>query len=133
MAQRALAVATTAKGGGFWGQSNQAWWPLVTTDHLSSLPPQAQAFAQQVSGLVAMKINGERVCWWRPQLIQQVESAGNPFMPGALPGDMSQLSPRRSLQKWAEAKHQRSDRWRNKHRMAAKKVSKLLMDWPWLR
>ena len=65
MAQRALAVATTAKGGGFWGQSNQAWWPLVTTDHLSSLPPQAQAFAQQVSGLVAMKINEARVCWWR--------------------------------------------------------------------
>jgi light-regulated signal transduction histidine kinase (bacteriophytochrome) len=101
MAQRALAVATTAKGCGFWGQSNQAWWPLVTTDHLSSLPPQAQAFAQQVSGLVAMKINEARVCWWR------------------------------ALQKWAETKHQQSDRWRNKHRMAAKKVSKLLMDWPW--
>jgi hypothetical protein len=29
------------------------------------LPPQAQAFAQQVSGLVAMKINEARVCWWR--------------------------------------------------------------------
>ena len=73
--------------------------PLLITDNLPGLLLQAQAFTQQVSGLVAMKVNEARVCWYRPQLIQQVESALNPFMPGALPGDMSQLSPRGSFQK----------------------------------
>jgi chemotaxis family two-component system sensor kinase Cph1 len=105
--------------------------PLLITDHLCSLLPQAQAFAQQVSGLVAMKINEARFYWYRPELIQQVDWAGNPFKPGALPGDMSQLSPRRSFQKWAETKNLQSDSWRNEHRMAAKKISKLLMEWPW--
>ena len=107
--------------------------PLLVTDHLCSLMPEAQAFTQQVSGLVATKINEARLYWYRPELIQQVNWAGNPLKTGASPGDLSQISPRRSFQKWAETKHQQSDSWRNEHRMAAKTISKLLADWPWLR
>lgn len=103
---------------------------LFMTDHLSGSFAEAAGFAAQVSGLVALKVSGARIYWYRPELIQQVEWAGNPEKIAVGSGDAMVLSPRKSFEKWVQIKQGFSESWRNENRMAAKKIMTSLQTWP---
>jgi len=104
--------------------------PLFMTDKLSGSLTEAAGFAAQVSGLVAMKVRGARLYWYRPELIQQVEWAGNPEKTAEGSDDAMVLSPRKSFEKWVQIKQGFSESWRNENRMAAKKIMTSLQTWP---
>ncbi len=103
---------------------------LFMTDKLLGSLAEAAGFAAQVSGLVAMKVRGARLYWYRPELIQQVEWAGNPEKSAEGSGDALVLSPRKSFAKWVQIKQGFSDSWRNENRMTAKKIMTSLQTWP---
>jgi len=102
---------------------------LFMTDNLSASMAEAAGFAAQVSGLIAMKVAEARFYWYRPELIQQVEWAGNPEKTAEGSDDARMLSPRKSFEKWVQIKQGFSNSWRNENRMAAKKIMMSLQTW----
>jgi len=103
---------------------------LFMTDKLSGSFAEAAGFTAQVSGLVAMKVGGARLYWYRPELVQQVVWAGNPEKSAEGSGDAMVLSPRKSFEKWVQIKQGFSNSWGNGNRMAAKKIMMILQKWP---
>jgi len=93
--------------------------PVFATDSLSRLYPEAQAFKEQASGILAISILLNRVkqtsyhiLWFRPEQIQTVNWAGN--LQDAVTvneiGEMK-LSPRKSFQMWKESVRETSSPW----------------------
>jgi len=106
---------------------------LFMTENLSGCLDGAAGFAEQVSGLVAIKVCDARLYWYRPELIQQVEWAGNPEKTAEGSDDAMMLSPRKSFERWVQIKRGFSASWRNENRMAAKKIMTSLQTWPSLK
>lgn len=116
---------------------------IFATDHLPDLFPPAQAYPEQASGLLAVRVRhyteaGERLfLWWRPEQPQTVAWAGDPRK-SAL-GDRSSddpsdqtpamLSPRASFEQWVETMTGCSDPWTNTDLLRARQFrSRLLRD-----
>ncbi len=76
------------------------------TDSLSAQYPQAAAFADVASGLLALSVSKtprDYVLWFRPEVIRTVTWAGDPDKPLEREGDGAVLSPRRSFAAWQES------------------------------
>ncbi|CUR34452.1 putative Histidine kinase [Planktothrix tepida PCC 9214] len=88
---------------------------IVYTDSLSKLYPTAEKFKDIGSGLLALSlshIHKQYVLWFRPELIQTVNWAGNPNKPVEIKqnGDV-QLTPRKSFDLWQETVRLKSLPW----------------------
>ncbi|WP_328702719.1 ATP-binding protein [Belnapia mucosa] len=84
---------------------------VFETNSLASVMPEAAAYADIASGLLAIsvsKLHPSFVLWFRPEVIRTVTWGGDPRKP-ELPPD--RLHPRRSFAAWAETVRQRSTRW----------------------
>ena len=88
------------------------------TNHLGASYPPAQALTRCASGLLALpisRIHKHYLLWFRPELVQTIEWAGNPHQklldPQARPGAPTQLSPRQSFAAWRETIHGQSLPW----------------------
>jgi light-regulated signal transduction histidine kinase (bacteriophytochrome) len=87
---------------------------LFHTDHLSSLYPAAADFIRSGSGLLAMpisRIHKHYLLWFRPELVQTVEWAGNPHGKDAAAAQSAPLTPRTSFATWRETIHGTSAPW----------------------
>ena len=87
---------------------------LFHTDHLSSLYSAAADFIRSGSGLLAMpisRIHKHYLLWFRPELVQTVEWAGNPHGKDEAARQQSQLTPRTSFASWRETIHGTSAPW----------------------
>ena len=76
--------------------------PLLATDHLAALLPEAAAWSDAASGLLAVRLSrveGHFVLWFRPEALTTVHWAGDPHKP-AEPGE--RLHPRKSFAAWQE-------------------------------
>ncbi len=113
--------------------ANECPEAMFSTDNLSGVMAAAARFTAQVSGVYALKVQAARFYWFRPELVQQVDWAGNPDKAVVGTSGRLELSPRKSFEKWLHVKHGYSDSWRNEHRMAAKKIGSVLQTWPSLR
>ena len=86
---------------------------VFSTDRLSSVVVEAEAYEAQASGLLSLVLSAEEtwiILWFRAEEVQIVEWAGNPHKDRSLePGET--LSPRASFDAWREAVHGRSRRW----------------------
>ncbi len=86
---------------------------IISTDRLSSVFPEAEAYQGVSSGLLSMVLSHDEtwlILWFRAEEVQIVEWAGNPHKERSLaPGET--LSPRASFEAWSEALHGRSRRW----------------------
>jgi light-regulated signal transduction histidine kinase (bacteriophytochrome) len=75
--------------------------------------PQAQAYREIGSGLLAVTVAGEpaiAMLWFRAEKVEVVNWAGNPHKDVPVqPGD--QLTPRASFEAWRETVHGRADPW----------------------
>ncbi len=86
------------------------------TDSLSSHYKKAEDFKDVASGLLAISISKSQknyVLWFRPEVIQTVNWAGNPNKPveTAIDGSL-RLSPRKSFELWKETVRSKSLHWK---------------------
>ncbi|MEH6434098.1 ATP-binding protein [Massilia sp. DD77] len=84
------------------------------TSHLAASYPPAQDMIRNASGLLALpisRIHKHYLLWFRPELVQVIEWAGNPYEKMAPPGSPTQLSPRQSFAAWRETIHGHSLPW----------------------
>jgi len=87
---------------------------LFHTNHLADVYPAARDLMNNASGLMALpisRIHQHYLLWFRPELVQTVEWAGNPYEKQALPDAPTQLSPRQSFAAWRETIHGHSLPW----------------------
>jgi light-regulated signal transduction histidine kinase (bacteriophytochrome) len=86
------------------------------TDRLSALYPEAEAYKDVASGLVAVATTraqgGRYVLWFRPEVLRTVDWGGDPRKPVEAEMPSGQLSPRRSFELWREVVKLRSLPWR---------------------
>jgi len=84
------------------------------TDHLKDVYPAGAELVRNASGLLALpisRIHQHYLLWFRPEVVQTIEWAGNPHGKQASPNDPTQLTPRLSFQAWRETIHGRSLPW----------------------
>lgn len=87
---------------------------VYQTSCLSQDYPAAQNFSQAASGLLAIAVSRVQqmyILWFRPEVIQTVDWAGNPAKPIEDEASEMRMSPRRSFELWQETVHQRSLPW----------------------
>ncbi|WP_244329102.1 ATP-binding protein [Tolypothrix sp. PCC 7910] len=87
------------------------------TNSLSQVMPEATAWKDVASGLIALSISKSQnsyLLWFRPEVLQTVDWAGNPHKPVEVSDDGSfRLSPRKSFDLWKEILQQQSLPWEN--------------------
>jgi len=84
------------------------------SDHLAAAYAPARELTRNASGLLALpisRIHQHYLLWFRPELVQTVEWAGNPYEKQAAPGAPTSLSPRQSFAAWRETIHGHSLPW----------------------
>lgn len=84
------------------------------TDHLADVYAPARGMTRNASGLLALpisRIHQHYLLWFRPELVQTVDWAGNPYEKAAAPGAPTSLSPRQSFAAWRETIHGHSLPW----------------------
>jgi chemotaxis family two-component system sensor kinase Cph1 len=85
--------------------------------HTSTLPsefPAAADYADRASGILAMSISRNYrhyVIWFRPEVVQTVEWAGNPAHKEAQEEEALPLTPRKSFDTWRETVRRTSEPW----------------------
>jgi len=83
----------------------------IALDSMAEVWPEAERFAAQASGLLAVSVSqlhSNYVMWFRPEVIRTVEWAGEPQKPQER-GD--RLHPRRSFQLWKQQVRLRATPW----------------------
>lgn len=94
--------------------SVQGHTEVFHTDHLKEVYPAGRDMVRNASGLLALpisRIHQHYLLWFRPEVVQTIEWAGNPHGKQASASDPTQLTPRLSFQAWRETIHGRSLRW----------------------
>lgn len=106
---------------------------VFATNNLGELYPEAIEFKDEVSGLLAISINRShksyQLLWFRPEAIQTVNWAGNPYeiTEEILALDQLPLSPRRSFALWKETVKLHSQPWEPEELEAAAELRNVLM------
>lgn len=88
---------------------------IFHTDALSSIYPHAKSIASVASGIMALpisKIHRHYLLWFRPEVVQTIEWAGNPHLKTGTDGTATALTPRRSFDIWKETVRSTSLPWR---------------------
>jgi len=88
---------------------------VFATDALSSLMPEAAAFAEHASGMLAIsisKVHTAYVLWFRRELVREVTWAGKPAKAVEESEGGIRLHPRKSFAAWSETVRGRSQAWR---------------------
>jgi light-regulated signal transduction histidine kinase (bacteriophytochrome) len=89
---------------------------LFVTHSLPKIYPAAIAFKELASGLLALsitKVQKNYVLWFRPEVLQQVNWAGNPDKAKILAEDGTEtLTPRKSFNLWQKMVQQQSQPWK---------------------
>lgn len=86
------------------------------TDSLARLYPEATAFKDVASGLIAIattRAQGHYILWFRPEVVQTVDWGGDPRKPVEGQGPTGLLSPRRSFELWREVVRLKSLPWQS--------------------
>jgi light-regulated signal transduction histidine kinase (bacteriophytochrome) len=90
---------------------------LFYTDCLCQHSPKMEPLKAIASGLIAVSITQVRknyILWFRPEVVQVVNWAGNPNKPTKIEADGSlTISPRQSFAKWQESVQGKSLPWQN--------------------
>ncbi|RZJ44237.1 MAG: GAF domain-containing protein, partial [Brevundimonas sp.] len=85
----------------------------VATHALSQRRPEAAAWTEQGSGLLALHLQGDRpltLLWFRAEIVETVRWAGDPATAKKV-GDNGMLTPRASFEAWSQTVRGRSRRW----------------------
>ncbi|MDV3468572.1 ATP-binding protein [Stenotrophomonas sp. C3(2023)] len=102
---------------------------VFSTDNLVAMLPEAAAFADRASGLLAVSISqlhDSYLMWFRPEVVRTVRWGGEPRKQAA--GAGLPLSPRHSFEAWKETVHQQSLPWNEADREAALEIRTAIVD-----
>jgi light-regulated signal transduction histidine kinase (bacteriophytochrome) len=90
---------------------------VYQTDAFFQIYPKAEKFKDVCSGLLAIVISPKQkqyILWFRPEIIQNVNWAGNPDKPVEISADGSmRMSPRKSFELWKETVKLKSLPWKS--------------------
>jgi two-component system, chemotaxis family, sensor kinase Cph1 len=102
------------------------------TNSFSKWEPAAESFKETVSGLLAVAISPDRkkfVLWFRPEILQTVNWAGNPNPRTHIGVDgIPKLSPRKSFELWKETVRSTSLPWKACEIEAALELRKAIIN-----
>jgi light-regulated signal transduction histidine kinase (bacteriophytochrome) len=104
---------------------------VFATDCLSALLPHAAAFKEVSAGLLALRFSDTKtdfLLWFRPELVQTVNWAGDPHKPVDLSSDSQRLMPRRSFALWKETVRLKSSPWAKVELEAANELRAALLE-----
>lgn len=91
--------------------------PVYHTDSLASVYPEAASYTDAACGMVICVLSkelGEYMIWFKPELIQTINWAGNPEKPFEYADNgMMQISPRHSFEVWSQTVAGKSEKWSN--------------------
>lgn len=89
--------------------------PVYHTDSLSSVYPEAASYTDTASGMVICVLSKELreyMIWFKPELVQTINWAGNPEKPFEYTDHgMMQISPRHSFEVWSQTVAGKSEKW----------------------
>ncbi|CCQ73234.1 GAF domain-containing protein [Magnetospira sp. QH-2] len=115
-----------------WALNSPAELP-ISTDCLSEHLPRTLDHADQVSGVLAVQSPSGRgarmlrLYWFRPELPQVIQWAGNPDKPVTDPSGALPISPRQSFEKWTETTQARSKPWTHAEETVAIKFRAMVL------
>ena len=87
---------------------------LFVTDRLGEVWPEARAFADVGSGLLAVSVSREPrdfVLWFRPEQVRTESCGGDPTKPVEVGPNGDRLTPRKAFETWTEIVRGRSPPW----------------------
>ena len=103
---------------------------VLATASLSTRMPEAAAFRERASGLLAVTMSTEVptiLMWFRAEHIEVLKWAGNPHKDSpAVPGDT--LTPRASFEAWSESVRGKSRRWSHAEVEAAGRIVRQMLE-----
>jgi len=88
---------------------------IYHTDHLSQEYEGAQEYKDIASGMLVLSISQMHrhyLIWFRPEVVQTIDWAGNPHLKNTPSDPMQALAPRDSFEAWTEIVHGLSMPWR---------------------
>jgi len=102
------------------------------TDYLSDIYPPSRQYKHLASGLLVVSIflkhTSYHILWFRPEVVQSVNWAGNPHKPVTVDNNgKSRLSPRKSFELWKETVSGKSSPWEKVEIEAALELRNTLM------
>ncbi|CAL8977922.1 Phytochrome-like protein cph1 [Rhodoplanes serenus] len=105
---------------------------LFQTDRLSTLLPEAAAYADVASGVLAVPLSRTPprriMLWFRPEVAQTVRWGGNPEKSVEIGPDGDRLQPRKSFAAWTEESRGRAVPWQPHEIVAAVELRDLVID-----
>ena len=104
---------------------------VFATDCLSAHLPQAVSFRGLCAGLLALRFSTTRhdfLLWFRPEIIQTVNWAGDPKKPVDLSIDGQRLRPRGSFALWKETVQLKSSPWADVELEATRELRSALLE-----
>ena len=116
-----------------WLGTRGAGEPVFSTDRLPSLYPEASVFQATATGVLTVRLIPHRpdyVMWFRPEIEQTVQWAGNPDKPVETTEANGEilLSPRLSFALWKQSVRGRSDPWTNIELQGAADLRRAIVD-----
>ena len=111
-----------------WSRTRSVAEPFATNE-LAGAYRDAAAFRDTGSGLLALPLidDGTVLLWFRAELVETIEWAGNPHKAVAL-GPDEQLTPRASFDSWSQTVRGRAQRWTREEIEAAHRLRRVLHD-----
>ncbi|MGB7272559.1 MAG: ATP-binding protein [Geitlerinemataceae cyanobacterium] len=110
--------------------NKQPEFQVFHTNCLSSVYPKAESFTDIASGLLVIAISpGQYILWFRPEVIQIVEWAGNPEYPAEAEDESGlNLRPRKSFEFWQERVEKTALPWQEHEIESAKTMRRAIVD-----
>lgn len=99
------------------------------TDALPALLPRAEPYKDSASGLLSVSLSGgNRLVWFRPEVVRTVNWAGDPAKAAVLEEGGIRLHPRRSFELWKETVRLKSAPWREPEVQVAEQLRNAIQD-----
>lgn len=95
---------------------------VFVTDRLGEVWPEAKAFAELGSGLLAISVSREPrdfLLWFRPEAVKTVTWGGDPSKPVTAGPNGDRLTPRKSFEAWTETVRGHATPWNDSDNAAA--------------